>query len=601
MSKTDDSPNLKFDDLSLSANVMKAVKKVGYETPSPIQAEIIPHVLEGRDVIGQAQTGTGKTAAFALPLLSKTDLKQKTPQVLVLAPTRELAIQVAEAFQKYASFMNGFHVLPIYGGQEYGVQLRQLKRGVHVVVGTPGRVMDHMRRGTLKLEQLKCLVLDEADEMLRMGFIEDVEWVLEQLPKQRQIALFSATMPPEIRKISKNYLNEPEQITIKTKNITADTIRQRYMIVNGRQKLEALTTILESMTFNAIIIFVRTKVETIELSEKLAARGYASTALNGDLTQKIREQTIHKLKAGKLDMIIATDVAARGLDVERISHVINYDIPSDPEAYTHRIGRTGRAGREGEAILFVTNREKRLLNMIEKVTGKKIDRMQLPTAETINQDRIQRFKQKITDTLENEDVELFNSIIEEYQTETGRSAIEVAAALAKIAQGSEPFFVKPVKQEKNERGRNKSRSGSKENTRDRAARNDDKEKRPRQSKPDRDMERFRIEVGNEHDVKVNNIVGAIANEAGVDSQYIKNVTIYDDHSIVDLPIGMPREIFRELKKVWVVNQQLNITRLGEKNEEPKKPKKKKQNKTSAEKRKRAKGLEKRARKPKSGS
>jgi ATP-dependent RNA helicase DeaD len=373
------------------------------------------------------------------------------------------------------------------------------------------------------------------------------------------------------------------------------------MIVNGRQKLEALTTILESMTFNAIIIFVRTKVETIELSEKLAARGYASTALNGDLTQKIREQTIHKLKAGKLDMIIATDVAARGLDVERISHVINYDIPSDPEAYTHRIGRTGRAGREGEAILFVTNREKRLLNMIEKVTGKKIDRMQLPTAETINQDRIQRFKQKITDTLENEDVELFNSIIEEYQTETGRSAIEVAAALAKIAQGSEPFFVKPVKQEKNERGRNKSRSGSKENTRDRAARNDDKEKRPRQSKPDRDMERFRIEVGNEHDVKVNNIVGAIANEAGVDSQYIKNVTIYDDHSIVDLPIGMPREIFRELKKVWVVNQQLNITRLGEKNEEPKKPKKKKQNKTSAEKRKRAKGLEKRARKPKSGS
>ena len=601
MSKTDDSPNLKFDDLSLSANVMKAVKKVGYETPSPIQAEIIPHVLEGRDVIGQAQTGTGKTAAFALPLLSKTDLKQKTPQVLVLAPTRELAIQVAEAFQKYASFMNGFHVLPIYGGQEYGVQLRQLKRGVHVVVGTPGRVMDHMRRGTLKLEQLKCLVLDEADEMLRMGFIEDVEWVLEQLPKQRQIALFSATMPPEIRKISKNYLNEPEQITIKTKNITADTIRQRYMIVNGRQKLEALTTILESMTFNAIIIFVRTKVETIELSEKLAARGYASTALNGDLTQKIREQTIHKLKAGKLDMIIATDVAARGLDVERISHVINYDIPSDPEAYTHRIGRTGRAGREGEAILFVTNREKRLLNMIEKVTGKKIDRMQLPTAETINQDRIQRFKQKITDTLENEDVELFNSIIEEYQTETGRSAIEVAAALAKIAQGSEPFFVKPVKQEKNERGRNKSRSGSKENTRDRAARNDDKEKRPRQSKPDRDMERFRIEVGNEHDVKVNNIVGAIANEAGVDSQYIKNVTIYDDHSIVDLPIGMPREIFRELKKVWVVNQQLNITRLGEKNEEPKKTKKKKQNKTSAEKRKRAKGLEKRARKPKSGS
>ncbi len=602
MSKTDDTPNLKFDDLSLSANVMKAVKKVGYETPSPIQAEIIPHVLEGRDVIGQAQTGTGKTAAFALPLLSNIDLKHKTPQVLVLAPTRELAIQVAEAFQTYASFMKGFHVLPIYGGQEYGVQLRQLKRGVHVVVGTPGRVMDHMRRGTLKLEQLKCLVLDEADEMLRMGFIEDVEWVLEQLPEQRQIALFSATMPPEIRKISKNYLNEPEQITIKTKNITADTIRQRYMIVNGRQKLEALTTILESMTFNAIIIFVRTKVETIELSEKLAARGYASTALNGDLTQNIREQTIKKLKAGKLDMIIATDVAARGLDVERISHVINYDIPSDPEAYTHRIGRTGRAGREGEAILFVTNREQRLLKMIERVTGKKVERMHMPTAETINQDRIQRFKQKISDTLETQDVSLFENIIEEYQTETGRSAIEVATALAKIAQGSEPFFVKPMKQEQNERGLNKKeRSSNKENPRDRSTRSADKERRPRQSKPDRDMERFRIEVGNIHDVKVNNIVGAIANEAGVDSQYIKNVTVYEDHSTVDLPMGMPRELFRELKKVWVVNQQLNITRLGEKNEAPKKPKKKKQRKTSAEKRKRAKGLEKRARKPKPAS
>ena len=588
MSKTDDSSNLTFDDLSLSSNVMKAIKKVGYETPSPIQAEIIPHVLDGQDVIGQAQTGTGKTAAFALPLLSNIDLKEKSPQVLVLAPTRELAIQVSEAFQKYAGFMKGFHVLPIYGGQEYGVQLRQLKRGVHVVVGTPGRVMDHMRRGTLKLEQLKCLVLDEADEMLRMGFIEDVEWVLEQLPEQRQIALFSATMPPEIRKISKNYLNDPEQITIKTKTITADTIRQRYLTVNGRQKLEALTTILESMTFNAIIIFVRTKVETIELSEKLAARGYACTALNGDLTQRIREQTIQKLKTGKLDMLIATDVAARGLDVERISHVINYDIPSDPEAYTHRIGRTGRAGREGEAILFVTSREQRLLKMIEKVTGKQIERMHMPTAETINQDRVQRFKQKITDTLENDDVELFNSIIEEYQAETGRSAIEVAAALAKIEQGSEPFFVQTTKQAKTKRTRNREESKN-------------KERQPRQSKPDRDMERFRLEVGNMHDVQIKNIVGAIANEAGVESQFIKNVTIYEDHSTVDLPIGMPRAIFRDLKKVWVANQQLNISRLAENKEAPKKPKKKKQRKSAAEKRKRAKGQEKRARRSRSSS
>ncbi len=594
---------LSFDDLSLSESVMKAVKKVGYETPTPIQAEIIPHVLNGRDVIGQAQTGTGKTAAFALPLLSKIDLKIATPQVLVLAPTRELAIQVAEAFQQYAGFLKGFHVLPIYGGQEYGVQLRQLKRGVHVVVGTPGRVMDHMRRGTLKLDKLTCLVLDEADEMLRMGFIDDVEWVLEQLPTKRQIALFSATMPTAIRKISQKYLKNPEQITIKTKSITADTIKQRYMMVNGRQKLEALTTILESMTFNAILIFVRTKVETIELAEKLAARGYACTALNGDITQRTRELTIQRLKAGKIDMLIATDVAARGLDVERISHVINYDIPSDPEAYTHRIGRTGRAGREGEAILFVTNREQRLLGIIERVTGKKIERMHMPTAETINQDRIQRFKQKISDTLENEDIKLFRTIIEEYQAESDRSPTEVAAALAKISQGNEPFFVKPMREEKSERSRNNDRPRNKENprNRERTPRNSDKERRPRESRPDRDMERFRIEVGNEHEVKVNNIVGAIANEAGVDSQYIKNVTIHDKYSTVDLPMGMPRELFRDLKKVWVAKQQLNISRMGEKSEVSDKPQKPKERKTGAEKRKRAKGEQKRARKPKPSS
>jgi ATP-dependent RNA helicase DeaD len=604
MSNTD-SPDLSFDDLSLSASVMKAVKKVGYETPSPIQAEIIPHVLNGRDVIGQAQTGTGKTAAFALPILSKIDLKLTTPQVLVLAPTRELAIQVAEAFQQYAGFLKGFHVLPIYGGQEYGVQLRQLKRGVHVVVGTPGRVMDHMRRGTLKLDKLTTLVLDEADEMLRMGFIDDVEWVLEQLPKQRQIALFSATMPTEIRKISKKYLNNPEQITIKTKTITADTIRQRYMMVNGREKLEALTTILESMTFNAILIFVRTKVETIGLAEKLAARGYASTALNGDLTQRIREQTINRLKAGKLDMLIATDVAARGLDVERISHVINYDIPSDPESYTHRIGRTGRAGREGEAILFVTNREQRLLRMIEKTTGKQIERMHMPTVETINQERIQRFKQSITDTLEHEENELFHNIIEEYQTETGRSAMEIATALAKISQGAEPFLVKPKpkRQDRNERSRNNDRSRNS----DRSSRSKTIERRPRHSSPDRDMERFRIEVGNDHDVQINNIVGAIANEAGVDGQNIRNVTIHDKYATLDLPLGMPRDLFRSLKKVWVSGQQLNISRLDEKNEAPRnsdtKPRKKKQRKTAAEKRKRAKGEQKRSRKskPKSSS
>jgi len=580
MSNTDDSTTLSFDDLSLSAPMMKALNKVGYETPSPIQAEIIPHVMDGRDVIGQAQTGTGKTAAFALPLLSKIDLKLTTPQVLVLAPTRELAIQVAEAFQTYASFLKGFHVLPIYGGQEYGVQLRQLKRGVHVVVGTPGRVMDHMRRGTLKLDKLTCLVLDEADEMLRMGFIDDVEWVLEQLPSKRQIALFSATMPSEIRKISKKYLNNPEQITIKTKSITADTIRQRYLMVNGRQKLEALTTILESMTFSAILIFVRTKIETMELTEKLSARGYACTALNGDITQKLREQTINKLKSGKIDMLIATDVAARGLDVERISHVINYDIPSDPEAYTHRIGRTGRAGRAGEAILFVTGREQRLLSMIERVTGKKIERMHMPTVETINQERIVRFKQSITDTLDSTDTQLFHTIIEEYQLESGRSAMDIATALAKIAQGGEPFLMKPQKEQQRDRSPRNDRERDKphrEGRRDKP-RGAEKQRTPRESRPDRDMERFRLEVGNEHEVKVNNIVGAIANEAGVDSQYIKNVTIHENYSTVDLPMGMPNDLFKAMKKVWVSGQQLNISRMNDKTSESDRPVKKKEKK-----------------------
>jgi ATP-dependent RNA helicase DeaD len=602
---------LSFDDLSLSEPILKGLKKVGYETPSPIQAEIIPYVAQGRDVIGQAQTGTGKTAAFALPLLSKIDLKLNTPQILVLTPTRELAIQVAEAFQRYAVFLKGFHVLPIYGGQEYGVQLRQLKRGVHVVVGTPGRVMDHMRRGTLKLDKLTCLVLDEADEMLRMGFIDDVEWVLEQLPKKRQIALFSATMPAPIRKISKKYLNDAQQVTIKTKSITADTIRQRYLLVNGREKLEALTTILESMTFNAILIFVRTKIETVELSEKLAARGYASTALNGDITQKLREQTVNRLKAGKLDMLVATDVAARGLDVERISHVINYDIPNDPEAYTHRIGRTGRAGREGETILFVTPREQHLLRMIEKVTSKKIERMYMPTAESINQERIQRFKQRLGETISTDDTSLFRSIIEEFQTESGHSALEIASALAKISQGVQPFLVKPKNESRKEKSRNDNRGEPKARSDGDKPRNERHEKRPqnsadrkkpversakgddsRLSAPDRDMERFRIEVGNKHEVKPNNIVGAIANEAGVDSQYIKNVTINEDHSILDLPIGMPRDLFRELKKVWVAGQQLQITRLGEKRSESTKPKNKKDKKPSKDRKRKAQKMDK---------
>ena len=558
-----------FAQLALKTNILKVLDKVGYETPTPIQAQTIPLLLEGKDVLGQAQTGTGKTAAFALPILSNLDLKQKDPQVLVLTPTRELAIQVAEAFQKYAMFLKGFHVLPVYGGQDYRGQIRALQRGVHVVVGTPGRVMDHMRRGTLKLDKLSTLVLDEADEMLRMGFIDDVEWILDKTPSERQIALFSATMPQQIRRIAARYLNEPAQVTIKVKTATADTIRQRYWPVSGMQKLDALTRILEAEHFDAMLVFVRTKTSTAELSEKLEARGYASTPLNGDIPQNQRERTIANLKNGKLDIIVATDVAARGLDVERISHVVNYDIPYDTEAYIHRIGRTGRAGRKGDAILFVAPREKRMLHAIEKATRKKIDVMGLPSTETINDKRIGLFKQRITDAIANENLGFFSQLVEQYQQEHNVPAVEIAAALAHLLQGDAPFLLqnKPQRKVKNHRDKDE-RPMLKDRTRKERERPSRKtaqpERRPPQktAPPEDGMERFRIEVGHKHEVKPGNIVGAIANEAGLDSQYIGGINIHDDYSEIDLPEGMPKEIFNDLKKVWVSGQQLKISRLG---------------------------------------
>lgn len=448
MSNEESSP-LSFSDLNLSQDVLKALDDVGYETPSPIQAKMIPYVLDGRDVIGQAQTGTGKTAAFAMPILSRLDLTRKKPQVLVLAPTRELAIQVAEAFQSYASRIKGFRVIPIYGGQEYGGQIRQLKRGVHIVVGTPGRVMDHMRKGTLDVSGMKTLVLDEADEMLRMGFIDDVEWVLEQIPQQRQIALFSATMPPAIHRIASRFLNNPKEIAIKVRTATASTIHQRYWIVSGLHKLDALTRILEAESFDAIIIFVRTKTVTIELAEKLNARGYAVAALNGDIAQNQRERTIEKFKNRKLDILVATDVAARGLDVQRISHVINYDIPHDSESYVHRIGRTGRAGRSGEAILFVAPREQRMLRTIERSTRQKIELMQLPSVEQINSKRVTRFKEQITKTLTTEDLDFYIRLVSQYQQEHDVAAEDIAAALALMAQGDRTLLLKPQKPEHN--------------------------------------------------------------------------------------------------------------------------------------------------------
>lgn len=556
-----------FKELALHKALLKSLDEIGYETPSPIQSQTIPLLLAGKDLVGQAQTGTGKTAAFALPILSNLDLKQKTPQVLVLTPTRELAIQVAEAFKKYATHIKNFHVLPIYGGQDYRGQIRALQRGVHVTVGTPGRVMDHMRRGTLKLDKLKTLVLDEADEMLRMGFIDDVEWVLEQIPSKKQIALFSATMPTQIRRIAKKYLIDPVEITVKVKTTTADTIRQRFWPVSGVHKLDALTRILEAETFDGILVFVRTKTATTELADKLAARGYACAALNGDIAQKSRERTIHQLKNGKIDILVATDVAARGLDVDRISHVINYDIPYDTEAYVHRIGRTGRAGRKGDAILFVAPREKRLLSAIEKATKQKIEMMELPSTELINDKRIANFKQRITDTLANDDLSLFNQLIEQYQIEHNIPVNEIAAALAQLAQGETPLLIKkkhnPITTDDWEQQGDKPKNRKTKNSKN--SKNNKRNFEP----VEEGMQRFRIEVGKEHNVKPGNIVGAIANEAGLESKHMGKINIHDDYSTIDLPEGMPKDIFNTLKKTWVAGQQLNISTINEIRNKPK--------------------------------
>ena len=562
-----------FKTLNLINPICQALHDEKYILPTPIQEQAIPYLVKGRDLLGCAQTGTGKTAAFALPLLSNLNLRQKDPQVLVLAPTRELAIQVAEAFKKYASHMKSFHVLPIYGGQEYSGQIRGLKRGSHVVVGTPGRVMDHMRRGTLKLDKLSTLVLDEADEMLRMGFIDDVEWILEQTPKERQIALFSATMPHQIRRIATRYLKDPVEIIIKDKTTTAPTIRQRFWPVSGMHKLDALTRILEAEPFEAMLIFVRTKTATVELSAKLEARGYASTPLNGDIKQNQRERSIESLKRGKLDILVATDVAARGLDVERITHVINYDIPHDTEGYVHRIGRTGRAGRQGDAILFVAPREKSMLHAIERATNQKIEIMELPSTELINDQRMAKFKQRITDTLASEELGLFYQMIEQYQQEHNVPVLEIAAALGLLLQGETPLMLQAkshhFKEDKSwqndetkpRKGRGGDRGKERGRMRDKV-RGKDQDKTSKKELPlEEGMERFRIEVGHNHDVKPNNIVGAIANEAGLDSQHIGRINIYDDFSVIDLPEGMPKDVFSDLKKVWVAGKQLHISLL----------------------------------------
>lgn len=549
-----------FEQLGLSQPLLQALQQVGYETPSPIQAMGIPPLLKGRDVLGQAQTGTGKTAAFALPILQQLDLQRRQPQVLVLAPTRELAIQVAEAFQTYAHFLPGFYILPIYGGQAYDKQIQALKRGVHVVVGTPGRVMDHMRKGTLKLDGIKHLVLDEADEMLRMGFIDDVEWILGHAPKDRQIALFSATMPKAIAKVANTYLNNPEHVKIEVKTTTAATIRQRYWPVNGLHKLDAITRILEVETFDAMIIFVRTKTTTVELAEKLEARGYSAAALNGDIPQNVRERTVEKLKNGQIDILVATDVAARGLDVDRISHVLNYDIPYDTEAYVHRIGRTGRAGRTGEAILFVAKREVRMLQSIEKATGQVIQPMKLPSTADINEQRLIRFRQKIQATLATEDLGFFKTLVEEFCRDNSSDPLQVAAALASLYQGDQPLLLTEREM------RPQTDFVRQERGHDRPPK---KEKRKKAKELDIDLQTYRVEVGRRDGVRPGDLVGAIANEAGLDSEYIGHIKIHDDHCTVDLPAGMPKEVQRILQKAWVCQKQLNLSPVGANERKPK--------------------------------
>ncbi|MDC1026872.1 DEAD/DEAH box helicase [Candidatus Thioglobus sp.] len=552
MSEHESSVN--FKSFGLSEALIKVLDEVGYETPSAIQEQCIPYLLNGHDVIGQAQTGTGKTAAFSLPLIDRIDISTNQVQLLVLTPTRELAIQVSEAIQTYARHLKGLHVLPIYGGQSYDIQLRPLKRGVHVVVGTPGRVMDHIKKGTLKLGSLKALVLDEADEMLRMGFIDDVKWVMEKLPKERQIALFSATMPDVIRRVAEKFLNDPKIVKIKTKTATAQTISQRYWLVSGVNKLDALTRILEVETFDALLIFVRTKTATVDLAEKLSARGFSSEAINGDIAQNQRERTIQQLKKGKIDILIATDVAARGLDVERISHVVNYDIPQDPESYVHRIGRTGRAGREGKAILFVAPRERRMLQTIERITRQPITPMQLPSAKIINEQRVTNFKQRISDTLNNQELGIFEELILSFQKEHEVDAFKIASALALMAQGTEPLLLS-----EKELNQGSFKEGSK------AKISISVHADPLKNNPSIKMRRYRLAVGHKDNIKPGNVLGAIANEAEISSEFIGAIQIFQDFTTIDLPDEMTKETLAILKKTRVFDKKLNIEELSEKN------------------------------------
>ena len=553
-----------FDGLDLPGDVIDAVKKVGFETPSQIQAQTIPLLMEGRDVVGLAQTGTGKTAAFALPILARIDKKARHPQALVLAPTRELALQVSDSFQSFADHLGGISVLPIYGGQAYGIQLSGLRRGAQIIVGTPGRVIDHLEKGSLDISDLSFLVLDEADEMLNMGFQEDVERILEDTPDEKQVALFSATMPNGIRRLSKQYLDDPTEVTVKAKTRTNTNITQRYLFTAHRNKLDAITRILEVTEFEAMIVFVRTKHETEELAEKLRARGFSAAAINGDIAQQQRERTVDQLRDGRLDILVATDVAARGLDVERISHVLNYDIPNDTESYVHRIGRTGRAGRTGEAILFVTPRERRMLRSIEKVTGAKIEEMELPTVDEVNDSRKSKFADSITESLEDAQLDLFRALVRSYSTEHDVPMEDIAAALAAQTSGDEFLMKEPPKDKRDRRDRERwDRDDRRDRERgdrfDRGARGGrDRGGRGRFHNDDVNFDTYRLDVGKRQHVRPGAIVGALANEGGLTNRDFGRITIGGDFALVELPKDMDRAVLDRLKDTRISGQLINI-------------------------------------------
>jgi len=564
-----------FSELELAQPLHKALADLGYERPTPVQEAAIPHLLEGKDVMALAQTGTGKTAAFALPLLSIIDPELCEPQILVMAPTRELAIQVAEAFQAYSRYIKGFHVLPIYGGQAYPQQIKALKRGPQVIVGTPGRLLDHLDRGTLKLSSIRALVLDEADEMLRMGFIDDVEKMMKNTPKDKQTALFSATMPDSIKRIGNSYMNNPEFVKIESKTATVENIGQRYWFVRGNTKMEALTRILETETYDGVIIFSRTKTMTVEIAEKLEARGYSAAAINGDMTQQLRERTINRLKSGGLDILVATDVAARGLDVPRLDLVINYDIPYDAESYVHRIGRTGRAGRKGSAIMFVAPREKRMLFTIEKLTRQKIAEMALPSRDDISAKRIVTFRETLDKVILSEDLTFYRELSQSITTDSETSAEDLAAALLFMAQKDKPLQLeaepaRPPRREREERERDSGERGNRNDRGDRAPRErgnrdrdnrDSRERAPRAPRTNVNMDTYRMEVGRTDGIQVKNVVGAIANEANLDSQYIGGIRLHDNYTTVELPSDIPKETLDHLYKSFVCSKAMKLTKL----------------------------------------